>query len=224
MKEARIFDFDGVLLNSFPDQFKWFQNICKILGKKFSYSSLEKFREDYREPVYPNMYSFLGFDWNNEKEIIWKEYIQHKKNSQIDLFKGIDKVIIELYKKGRTLAIASSNTREAIYTQLRKHNLEKYFSVVVGKEDLSVENGEPKLKPHPECLLLALDKLNCSPKKAKYVGDQPTDIIAAKRVAEYKSCSLPIVAVTYGYSSKEKLMKMNPEEIAYSPKELLAYL
>lgn len=66
---------------------KYLQNF----RKKFSYSSLEKFREDYREPVYPEMYSFLGFDWNNEKEIIWREYVHYKKILKLIYLKELTK-------------------------------------------------------------------------------------------------------------------------------------
>tara|TARA_B100002003_G_C14146773_1_gene551432 strand:+ start:484 stop:1158 length:675 start_codon:yes stop_codon:yes gene_type:complete len=224
MGDKIIFDFDGVILDSFPDQFNWFQHICNFLEKPFPYSSLDELKKDYREPVYPDMYSFLGFDWNKEKNVIWDEYIKHKAHSEVSLFDGIDNVIKELHGNGKTLAIASSNTHDAIYRQLDEHKLRSYFDVVIGKDDLPVENGEPQLKPHPACLLLALDQLGCKPAETKYVGDQPSDIIAARRVREYRDFSMPVVAVTYGFSPKEELLKMNPEAVAYSPKELPANL
>lgn len=224
MGNVVIFDFDGVLLDSFPDQFRWFEHICNTLGKSFPYSSLDTFRRDYREPVCPEMYSFLGFDWDNEKDIIWKEYTLHKENTPIDLFNGVNELVMELYGRGRTLAIASSNTNAAIYKQLKEHKLEKYFSVVVGKDDLPIEEGEPKLKPHPACLLLTLDKLGCSPREARYVGDQPTDVVAARKVAEHRTDPLSVVAVTYGFSPEDKLLEMNPDAIVHSPDELLTYL
>ena len=86
MEDTIIFDFDGVILDSFPDQFKWFSHICNFLEKSFPYKSLDEFKKDYREPVYPDMYSFLGFNWNKEKEVIWEEYIKHKAHSNINLF------------------------------------------------------------------------------------------------------------------------------------------
>jgi len=224
MVDTVIFDFDGVILDSFPDQFKWFSHICGVLGKDFSYSSLDEFRDDYREPVYPNMYNFLGFDWNSEKDTIWSEYNKHKATAQISLFEGIEQVIINLSKKGRTLAIASSNTHEAIHKQLHDHKIDQYFKVIVGKDNLPVENGDPQLKPHPACILLALDKLRCSPGNAIYVGDQPADIIAARNVADYRNHPIPVVAVTYGYSPPKRLLELNPDHMVHRPEELLKIL
>ncbi len=224
MGDVIIFDFDGVILDSFPDQFRWFNHICDVLEKPFPYAIQDEFKEVYREPVYPDLYRNLGFDWEKEKDIIWQEYNKHKSNSAICLFDGIEEVIKDLTANGKTLAIASSNTHAAINKQLEDNRITEYFGVIVGKEDLPEENGEPLLKPHPVCLLLALEKLDCLPQEAVYVGDQPSDIIAARRVAEYRSESLPIVAVTYGYSSKEKMMEMLPGMIADSPGELLPLL
>ncbi|MBI5065920.1 HAD family hydrolase [Candidatus Woesearchaeota archaeon] len=220
MFKAVIFDFDGVIIDTFPDQYKWFNHICDVLDKKFSYKTIEEFREDYKEPVYPDMYSKLGFDWEKEKDIIWKEYNNHKANSKIDLCKGIEDVLKKLTEKKKKLAIASSNTHSAINKQLKDHNLESYFSIIVGKED--VTNGEEVLlKPHPKCLLVALNKLDVSPYDSVYIGDSPTDIIAAKRVREYRITSIPTIAVTYGFTTKEKLLKENPEHIVDSAEEIL---
>jgi len=222
MRDVVIFDFDGVILDSFKDQFEWFKHICEILSKEFKYSNLDEFREDYLEPVYPRMYTFLGFDWEKEKDTIRKEYNQHKASSNIELVEGIKPVIIDLYHQGKTMAITSSNTHEAINKQMKRHGLKFYFEQVVVKEDLPVVNGEPLLKPDPACLLIALDRLNCEPQEAIYIGDQPSDIIAAMRVAEFRGHPLSTIAVTYGYSTERKLResKTNYIYIVHSPREL----
>ena len=224
MADAIIFDFDGVILDSFPDQFKWFRHICGVLHKDFPYSSLDEFRKDYREPVYPGMYTFLGFDWLAEKETIWREYNNHKANADIKIFEEINAVIKTLFDKGYTLAIASSNTNEAIYRHLKEHGLTGYFKVIVGKDDLPVENGEPLIKPHPACILLALDKLSCKPDDALYIGDHPCDIIAARTVKDYLGKAVPVMAATYGYAAKRDLLNLNPNYVADSPEDILKQL
>ena len=216
-----IFDFDGVILDSFKDQFLWFSKICGILNKPFDYS-IERFKEVYREPVYPDMYSFLGFDWDKEKDVIWKEYNLHKSNSRIELFEGAEHVIRGL--GAYNLAIASSNTHNAISKQLKAHGLEDCFKVIVGKEDLPVVNNEPLLKPNPACIAIALDKLVCSPAEAVYIGDQPSDILAAKRVSELKGEAVTSIAVTYGYSPRKRLSVCLPDYIVDSPLNLLELL
>jgi len=219
--KALILDFDGVIVDSFPDQFKWFKHICSVLKKPFQYHSIEQFREDYLEPVYPNMYTFMGFNWEQEKEVIWSEYNQYKARATIGICSGIEEVIRKCRQREIDLAIASSNTNQAIDKQLQNHGLESYFKVIVGKEQLPVEKGEPLLKPHPACLLLALQQLGCSPSETVYVGDQPSDILAAKNVSQHRGESIPIIAVTYGYSTRSKLLAFQPEMIIDHPLELL---
>lgn len=207
-----IFDFDGVILDSFQDQFNWFKYITSFLNKDFPYKSIEKFRQDYEEPVYPNMYTKLGFDWDKEKGIIWEEYNKHKAKNNIPLCEDIDEVIAELFFKRYDLAIASSNTFEAIDKQIDYHILWPYINVITSKDDLGLyENKEPKLKPHPECLLQTLDKLKCKVEDCVYIGDQPSDILAARNVKEYLGKSMKIISVGYGFSPKEKLMELKPD-------------
>ena len=48
-----------------------------------------------------------------------------------------------------------------------------------------------------------------------YIGDEERDIAACKK------CKISIIAVTWGFDSKELLEKNNPHYLADTPKELL---
>jgi len=220
MRDMVIFDFDGVILDSFKDQFDCFKHISSVLGKPFNYSNLEQFREEYEEPVVPNMYHKLGLEWDKNEQVIWKEYKQYKAQSNIELVEGIKPVIIDLYYQGKTMAIASSNTHAAIDKQMEHHGLKFYFDRVVAQEDLPIVDGKTLIKPHPDCLLIALDRLKCEPQEVVYIGDHPVDIIAARRVAESREFPIQTIAVTYGYFSERKLRESKPDYIAHSPREL----
>ncbi len=224
MHKIQIYDFDGVLLNSFDDQFRWFSYICRALEKNFSYRSIEEFREAYREPVYPDMYLDLGFVWEQEKDIIWKEYNSYKKNNHVRLFDGIEETIKEIYSRGIRLAIASSNTSEVIHKYLNNNNIISCFDLIVGKEDLPEKNGEPLLKPHPACILKAIEELGCETDDAIYIGDQPSDIIAARGIARFGHEPMKVAAVSYGFSPKPKLAELKPDYMIDSPQELLNLL
>lgn len=220
MLKGVLFDFDGVILDSFNDQYEWFRKICRILQKPFVYGNLEDFRRDYREPVYPAMYELLGFDWNTEQNVIWREYNEHKRNSRIRLAAGIEKVL-EACAKEYALGIASSNTHEAMGKHLDAYDIRKYFSAVVGKEDLPVENEEPRLKPHPGCLLICLEKIGLKPWDCVYIGDQVSDIQAARNMRAAVGSSIPAIAVTYGYGTMQSLKAAKPDYMAETPEELL---
>ena len=63
-------------------------------------------------------------------------------------------------------------------------------------------------------LLKCAEKMKIKPKNLVYVGDFYTDIIAAKR-AGMKS-----IAVTWGFSTKERLLQEKPDFIAEQPKDI----
>ncbi|MFH0797881.1 MAG: HAD family hydrolase [Candidatus Woesearchaeota archaeon] len=216
-----IFDFDGVILDSFPDQYKWFSHISNHLGKPFDYS-MQEFKEVYCEPVYPNMYEFLGLEWGRNKGVIWSEYNKHKANATIELVTGIVPVLDKLRNMGLEMAIASSNTKDAIGKQLDDHGLHGYFSIVTTKDDLSKnEKGEPNLKPHPECILIALGRMGKAPEDCVYIGDQVSDIEATRRIIDSNGKPMKVMAATYGYSTFEKLLKHGPDFIVTTPQAIV---
>ena len=72
-------------------------------------------------------------------------------------------------------AIVSSSYRERLVTPyLCRHDLDRYFPVVIGSEDTV------RLKPDPQPVLLALRLLNACRRGAWLVGDSVTDIEAAR--------------------------------------------
>ena len=214
-----IWDFDGVILDSFEDQFEWFRKVCRIFSKPFVYTNTEDFRRDFREPVCPAMYDLLGFDWNNERDIIWEYYHEHKRHAKIRLVRGIEKAITELDASGYKQCIASSNAHEGIEKRLDENELRKYFPIIVAKEDLPIENNEPRYKPHPDCLLICFERLGLKPWECVYIGDQVSDIKAARNVKSIAGANLPVIAVSYGYGTWQSLKAASPDYPKESPIE-----
>lgn len=206
-----IWDFDGVILDSFQDQFEWFRKICGIYGKPFVYNNPEDFRRDYTEPVCPGMYNLLGFDWENERDVLWEHYHEHKRHAVLKIVKGIDFVIKEIENYGLRQCIASSNAHEGIEKRLDESGLRKYFPVIVAKEDLPLENNEPRYKPYPDCLLMCMQRLGLNPNECAYIGDQASDIMAARNVQNIAGSHLPVIAVAYGFGTWHRLKKAKPD-------------
>jgi beta-phosphoglucomutase-like phosphatase (HAD superfamily) len=62
--------------------------------------------------------------------------------------------------------------------------VERYFRTVVFGGDT------PNRKPHPEALLLALERMGVAPGRAAYVGDSPEDVEMA-RAAGVRAVGVP---------------------------------
>jgi HAD superfamily hydrolase (TIGR01549 family) len=72
-----------------------------------------------------------------------------------------------------------------------------------------IQGGTPglRLKPAPDTVVAALTVLQCLPAQALMVGDTPADILAGK-AAGTMTC-----AVTYGFGSREKLLRCAPDYV-----------
>lgn len=95
-------------------------------------------------------------------------------NNQVREYNGIYEVLTELKGRGTTLGIVSSKYKKYVVQELHKTKLYPFFNVIVGLDDCKEH------KPHPEPLLKAVRELQVDLKNCIYIGDQPTDILAAK--------------------------------------------
>ena len=126
---------------------------------------------------------------------------------------GMEDVLVELKDEGRRLGIVSAKRRATIDLAFARIPLEHLFDVVVGGDETDL------LKPDPEPLLVAADRLGVDPDDCAYVGDSPFDIRAAK------SAGMHAVAVTWGgIHSRAKLEAEDPDAIVDAAEELLAVL
>ena len=70
-------------------------------------------------------------------------------------------------------------------------------------------------KPHPEGLLLCLDRLRMHADEAVFVGDSPEDIEMARAAGVYS------VAVTGGYPNRDALLAAKPDAYTDSLREVV---
>jgi phosphoglycolate phosphatase len=199
-----IMDFDGVIADSLELQVR----------------SVNKFSEKYR---YQKIHSKEMFKDYSMREVIKKIKIptihlftvvkkvkgeSSKHYDEVKLFKGIKPVLIKLRKK-YCLAILSSNEEKTIKLFLGKNNLNGIFSAVyTGK----------KLFDKHLIMKRILKDFKVSKEDAIFIGDEQRDVEAGKK------SGIKTGAVTWGYNSKERLMKENPDMLFEKPAELLRLL
>lgn len=86
---------------------------------------------------------------------------------------GIEDTLFELNQKYQ-LALVTTRGRETAEKFIADNNLSSLFTVVVTRDDVS------RLKPHPEPILQAMEKLAVEPERCVMVGDTSADITAAQ--------------------------------------------
>jgi phosphoglycolate phosphatase len=104
------------------------------------------------------------------------------------LYPWVDETVQTLRAAGHRLGIVSSKYRYRIEHILAEGGLASQFEVIIGGEDVV------RHKPHPDGLLLALQRLHLPATDVLYVGDHPVDAEAASRVG------MPFMAVLTGTS------------------------
>ena len=128
------------------------------------------------------------------------------------LFPDVAGTLSALHSSGMPLGLVTNKPTAFVAPLLEALDIAKYFSVIVGGDD--VQNK----KPHPEPLLLVAKRLEIEPAELLFVGDSRNDIQAAQAAG---CCS---VGLTYGYNYGESIALSSPDYIFDQFNELLPAL
>ena len=121
----------------------------------------------------------------------------YKKIPTITAYNGINEVLSMIKSKGIKLAIVTSSPSS--YAQRVVRHFGWSFDVMVCYHDTTQH------KPHPAPFLEAANLLNISTKDCWAIGDDPNDIIGARRAGMYA------VAALWGSRDKESLKDAKPD-------------
>ena len=105
-------------------------------------------------------------------------------------FPGVTEGLALLKRDGARLGVCTNKPHAIAEHILDDLHLAAFFDAVIGGDSCASK------KPHPEPLLLCVDRLGSTPERAIYVGDSATDVKTAKAAA------IPSVLVTYGYRTE----------------------
>ena len=129
---------------------------------------------------------------------LFKEYYAEHCIHQSTPYKGMLEMLTRLKEK-YTLAVVS-NKNDPFAKQLVEFYYPGIFTVIQG-----TYNDKPK-KPDPYIVNKCLEQLGAKKEECLFVGDTPVDVQTAI------NSSLRRIIVTYGFRSKEELIKVVPNE------------
>ena len=125
------------------------------------------------------------------------------------ILKDVPETIRWLYENLYTLGIVSTKRRSTIEDTLIETELDDYFDVIIGYEDVK------ELKPDPAGLLKAVEELGGNKNDSVFVGDSVIDIQTAK------NAGIPVIAVSSGMTPPEILRSNDPEHLIPNFSELI---
>lgn len=137
----------------------------------------------------------------------WSEV--YNRLDETKLFNRISSLIKKSKSKYK-IGIVTSSPRKYAQKLIDFHNLDIPI--------LSAFHDTKKHKPDPEPIIYGVNELGIEPEEVIYVGDETSDIYAAK------SAKCIAVGVTWGFASKNQLEEQNPDFIAENIDQLFSYL
>ncbi|HEY0016826.1 MAG TPA: HAD-IA family hydrolase [Longimicrobium sp.] len=151
----------------------------------------------------------------DEVEAMLDTYREYQNSIHDDLlrpFPDAAQTVAELERRGYGLAIVTSKHRRAAMKGMELCGLVRHFDVIVTPEDVA----EPK--PHPEPVLLALQKLGVAPHEALFVGDSPHDIASGRAAGTRTAAAL------WGPFPRQALEDARPDAFLHAQRDVLALL
>jgi len=202
-----VFDYDGVIVDSFPKVHEVYKIMCKELGKKCP-RDLEGFKKIYGHSS-SDCLKQLGISEKDRAECgkIYKREIL-KKNPLP--FKGIDSVLKKLHKEYK-LVLISSSYKDEVIQKLSKFNLINLFDHIIAKESHSGRFEKTK------SIKKVLNYFKLKEHEVLLIGDRNIDFIEGNKAGLSN-----IILVDYGWGYDLSLIpKYKPIIHVKKPEDIL---
>jgi phosphoglycolate phosphatase-like HAD superfamily hydrolase len=130
----------------------------------------------------------------------------HDEIQYLNSIPGIKEALIQLKYEGNILGILTSNSEENVRIFLNKQGMEELFSFVYSETTLFSKHR----------IIRKFMKENyLSSEEIVYVGDETRDIESSKKIP------IKVIAVSWGFNSREVLAKHKPDFLIHKPSELI---
>jgi HAD superfamily hydrolase (TIGR01509 family) len=205
MLRAVLFDWDGTLVDTAEASYRCYVRLFDELGVAWD-------RETYARTYSPNWYH--TFRMLGIPEERWPHadarWLQHFADESVELIDGARDLLQAIDARGLATGVVTSGSRERVLRELDVHR--------VTMQQCVFGSDVQQKKPHPEGLLLCLDRLGIAAGEAVYVGDSPEDIAMARAAGVFS------IAVAGGYPNRDGLLSSQPDAFAASLRDVVEVL
>lgn len=204
---AVIFDLDGTLLSS--HQNIYIATIKTMEKLNINYNVDENIFYTKIGLHFKDIFDQMGIIVNDVEYFIdvykklYFDYINYSSPYPY-LYETLD----FLSNRGIIINLLTTKSQEQAELILKHFNIDKYFSVILGR------NSDLKIKPAPDGIIYISEKLNININNILMIGDTEMDVLCGKNAGSL-TC-----AVTYGYRDEEYLRSLNPDFVIHNLKML----
>ena len=168
--KAIIFDIDNTLLNTLDmNMYPLIRIIKEETGQDWTFQQVLRFA------VQPGLKTMkeLGVQDIEKTYARWVEYVNAYEPGAIP-YEGIEAVLRKIRDAGIPMAVVSSKMQDQYRIDMVENGLDVYMQTAILVEDTTHH------KPHPEPILKCLERMELAPEEVIYIGDAPTDLLAAQ--------------------------------------------
>lgn len=204
--KALLFDFDGTLLNTNE---LIIQTFMHVLNERFPGQFSPK---DCLKFIGPSLKQTFNDIAPGEEEALIAKYrawnIEHH-DELVSQYPDVVSTLEQLKAQGIRLAIVSTKRNDTIDRGLSILGATHLFDVRIGTDDVH------NVKPDPEPVLLALERLGINKDDAIMIGDNSHDIEAGHRAG------VRAAGVAWAIKGEAYLQQFQPEYILHQMTDLL---
>jgi pyrophosphatase PpaX len=204
-----LFDLDGTLIDTNELIIStYLHTLEKYFPGKYK-------RQDVLPFLGPTLHEVFGaMDPERVEEMVleYRTYNLANHDVLVKEFVGVMETIETLKKKGYKLAIVTTKREDVAFKGLRLMKLDSFFDVMIAYDHVN------KVKPDPEPIFLALEKLDSKPEETLMVGDNFHDVLAGK------NAGTKTAGVAWTIKGRDYLAKYEPDFMLENMTDLLSIL
>lgn len=208
-----VFDMDGTILDTLEDLKNSMNHTLRL--HNMPERTLDEIRSFVGNGIRRLIELAVVPGTSTEKQdAIYRDYMAYYKEHCADDTKpydGIIDAIRHLRSLGYKTAVVSNKAHPAVLELC-----DQYFT---GLFDLAIgETPEVARKPAPDMVHMALKHFGVPKERAVYIGDSDVDVATAR------NSELDMIAVDWGFRSRECLIEQGATTIISKPDEILKYV
>jgi len=189
-KKLVIFDMDGTLVDSSLTIVNAINHVRSKLGLEALASELvlTKVNDPHLNPA---LFFYETEAFTDDHEQWFSAYYTENHEKELELYEGIDALLLELKAEGYQLAISTNAYRSSTLESLTHLNVIQHFSSIACYDDVG------RGKPAPDMLEKNLEDLKLEAHHAIFIGDSERDLLAANHL------EMDYIMINWGFSDYE---------------------